>query len=41
MPVDEAKFHFQPGNDFQEFFENMPDGWDGRGIFEIMTGTSN
>ena len=28
-------------DDFQEFFENMPDGWDGRGIFEIMTGTSN
>ena len=21
MPVDEAKLHFQPGNDFSEFFD--------------------
>ena len=25
---------------FGEFFENMPNGWDGRGIFEFVTGTN-
>jgi len=25
---------------FSEFFENMPNGWDGRGIFEFVTGTN-
>tara|TARA_B100001057_G_scaffold240165_1_gene240546 strand:+ start:7384 stop:8130 length:747 start_codon:yes stop_codon:yes gene_type:complete len=27
-------------NKFSEFFENMPNGWDGRGIFEFVTGTN-
>lgn len=25
---------------FSEFFENMPNGWDGRGIFEFVAGTN-